>query len=337
MEYISDNIVGNPIASVFIFTYNQGPLVGKTIESVLKQQCRYPFEIILIDDCSKDSTFDVCYDYYVKNSNLIHLVRNDSNKGLKRNFFESLFLFCRGKYIANCGGDDWWSDSLKLERQIDYLENHPDCTLVHTKAKVFLNEKQSYARNLIGSNRNSYQKMVVNNGIAALTACFTKTSFTEFMKEVNPLHQQLPMDDYGMWIWHSYRGHIHFMEYVTCVYRILPESLSNTQSYPKRHFIEKERRDIKMFFINLFNDNTKQIVDNINLKCFLDTLQTTDLVNDEELKKERNSFFKENHFYVFLFIAFLYEKAGSNLYWNRKIHFLERIIKRFHYTSNLFL
>lgn len=117
--------------SVIVCTYNQESTIGRTLDSILSQRCHLPFEIIIGEDCSSDATRAVCEEYAQRYPDIIRLLANEKNKGLIDNYFDCL-LAARGKYLADCAGDDEWCDPEKLEKQLTILEQHPEVVLVHT-------------------------------------------------------------------------------------------------------------------------------------------------------------------------------------------------------------
>ena len=127
------------IISVVILTYNQQDTIGRSIDSVLMQKCHVPYEIIIGEDASTDGTRAICQEYAIKHPDVIRLFCNEHNKGITDNYFDCL-LQCRGKYIADCAGDDFWTDSMKLEKEVCIMENHPNVTMVITNWQ-FYNEQ----------------------------------------------------------------------------------------------------------------------------------------------------------------------------------------------------
>lgn len=117
--------------SVIVTTYNQAKTIGRTLDSILAQKCDFTYEIIIGEDCSTDSTLSVCRTYAEKYPDIIRLIENVTNKGLRDNYYDCI-LRCAGDYIADCAGDDYWIDPLKLQKQHDILEANPKVTLVHT-------------------------------------------------------------------------------------------------------------------------------------------------------------------------------------------------------------
>lgn len=124
------------IISVVVITYNQERTISRTLDSILMQQCHVPFEIVIGEDCSTDSTRAICEDYARQHPDIIRLFCNDKNKGVVDNYFDCL-LECRGKYIADCAGDDFWIDPKKLEKEVAVMEQHPNVTMVITNWQYF--------------------------------------------------------------------------------------------------------------------------------------------------------------------------------------------------------
>lgn len=117
--------------SVIIVTYNQQDSIGRAIDSVLMQQCSEPVEVVVADDASVDDTPNVCREYACRYPDKVRFIRNEQNKGLVDNYYDTL-LECRGDLIADCAGDDCWCDPMKLQKELQIMRQHPDVTLVHT-------------------------------------------------------------------------------------------------------------------------------------------------------------------------------------------------------------
>lgn len=125
------------IATVCIFIYNHEAYIERTLKSVLSQKTKYPFKILVIDDCSTDSTC-VKIDSVVDSSDLKNVIKvyRDSNLGLNANV-EYAFKTLDTKYCLILGGDDYWIDEQKIEKQIRLLENNPNISYVHTGLNRF--------------------------------------------------------------------------------------------------------------------------------------------------------------------------------------------------------
>ena len=124
------------IISVIIITYNQQDTIARSVDSVLMQKCHWPYEIIIGEDASTDGTRTICLDYAKKYPDKIRLFCNEQNKGITDNYFDCL-LQSRGKYIADCAGDDFWTDPMKLEKELCVMEQRPNVTMVITNWQYY--------------------------------------------------------------------------------------------------------------------------------------------------------------------------------------------------------
>ncbi len=117
--------------SCHVITYNQKNYIAQCIDGILMQQVNFPIEIIIGDDRSTDGTREILLQYANDFPEIIKLnlreVRGEGIPG-KENFVSTLEL-CHGEYISLCDGDDYWTDPLKLQKQVDFLENNPEFIL----------------------------------------------------------------------------------------------------------------------------------------------------------------------------------------------------------------
>jgi glycosyltransferase involved in cell wall biosynthesis len=128
-----------PLVSVCSIAYNQEAFLRETLDSILSQNTSFPYEIVIGEDCSTDNTRKICIEYQQKYPEKIRLLLPQKNVGMNPNFFNSI-KSCRGKYIAFCEGDDYWTDPHKLQKQVDFLESNP--TYIGTFHRAhFLNER----------------------------------------------------------------------------------------------------------------------------------------------------------------------------------------------------
>ena len=114
-----------PLVSIVCITYNHEPYLRQTLDSFLMQETSFAYEIVLAEDCSTDGTRKICEEYAAKYPDIIHYIYRDKNVGYNENEYEAMSA-AKGKYIAYCEGDDYWTIPDKLQRQVDFLESHPD-------------------------------------------------------------------------------------------------------------------------------------------------------------------------------------------------------------------
>ena len=111
--------------SVYMMTYFHEKYVRQAIESVLSQKTHYKFELVISDDCSQDGTVDILREYEAKYPDIVRVNVNETNLGIPANIFK-IRTMCRGRYITNLSGDDYWINDYKIETQVKYLDEHPE-------------------------------------------------------------------------------------------------------------------------------------------------------------------------------------------------------------------
>lgn len=119
----------NPIVTILMPTYNHERYIPQAIESVLAQKTNYPYELLIHDDCSTDSTLAIAQNYTTKHPDKIKIFTEEENQGLLKSY-KRLIEQSKGKYLAILESDDYWLDKNKLQIQIDFLESNSDYGIV---------------------------------------------------------------------------------------------------------------------------------------------------------------------------------------------------------------
>ena len=210
----------SPLVSVSCITYNHNKYIRECLDGFLMQKTTFPIEVIIHDDCSTDGTKEIIEEYAAKYPNIIFPMfqkENQYSKGIKPNW-EFNFPRCRGKYIAMCEGDDYWTDPYKLQKQVDFLEANEDFSICFHRMKIINGIRISL------SNYNpKYQKEVSDIKHLARVGNFLHTASVVFRKpkESFPdwLHD-LPIGDYPLYLFNAQFGKIKFIKEVMGVYRI---------------------------------------------------------------------------------------------------------------------
>lgn len=140
----------NPLVSVVVLAYQHAPFISQCIEGILNQDVNFPYEIIIGEDGSTDGTREICKDFAEKYPRKIRLFLRDrkdviysnGNPSGKYNFIATL-KSCRGKYVAHCDGDDYWTDSGKLLNQMLFLDQNTAFSLCVHRVKILENRALS--------------------------------------------------------------------------------------------------------------------------------------------------------------------------------------------------
>ena len=244
--------IETPLVSVVCPTYNHEKYIRQALEGFAMQQCNFPVEVIVHDDASTDNTAVVIQEYAAGHPFIRAILQteNQRSKGI-RIIGNLIRREAKGKYIALCDGDDYWTDPLKLQKQVDFLEANPDYGLVYTKAKYY-NQKQNKFTGYIGSYCDSFENLLLRNVVPTLTVVLRRNLYLEYFNEIKPHKQKWSFGDLPAWLWFANNSKIRYQNYVTSVYRALPESLSHSDDSEKLERFSRSHMSIIEYFIERY-------------------------------------------------------------------------------------
>ncbi|MBQ9232258.1 MAG: glycosyltransferase [Prevotella sp.] len=240
--------------SIFCIVYNHAPFIRQCLEGFLIQKTNFKFEIILHDDCSSDGTTDIVKEFAEKYPDLIVPIIQSVNQyqnGEKNIIATFMYPKARGKYLCICEGDDYWTDSLKLQKQVDYLETHPKCGLVYTNLYELRNTQLIKKKGRLAS----FDDLMIENSIHTLTAMFRRQDYTDYIKEIEPQKRMWEMGDYPLWLYLAYNYDVAMINDYTSVYRVL----TNSASHFGKDELEREFRfamnahDIRYYYFQKYH------------------------------------------------------------------------------------
>lgn len=139
-----------PLVSIICCAYNHEPYIRQCLDGFIMQETNFPFEVLIHDDASTDRTADIIREYETKYPEIIKPIYQTENQYQKKIDVLSTFLFpgVKGKYIAMCEGDDYWTDPLKLQKQVDFLENNQEYVLCTHYYTQFFQENLAFGATL---------------------------------------------------------------------------------------------------------------------------------------------------------------------------------------------
>jgi glycosyltransferase involved in cell wall biosynthesis len=244
-------LVQAPLVTVNMLTYNQEPFLAEAIEGVVRQKTTFPFELIIGEDCSKDSTRQIALDYQRRYPAIIRVQFGEKNVGAKSNSRRTRQLW-RGKYIAWCEGDDYWSSEDKLQKQVTFLENNPDYGLVHSGFQTRIGNTVypfTPALSPIPTGR-VFESLLERNFIRTCTVCLRTHLAREY--EHSPFwNASYLMGDYPLWLWFSQKGLVGYIDETLAIYRRVFGSMTNS-SYDTCKRMAMSGREVKRDFIAHF-------------------------------------------------------------------------------------
>jgi len=262
--------MNKPLVSIFMITYNHGRFIEQAIQSAINQQTDFPYRLVIGEDCSSDKTREIVKRYAQKYQHKIQALLHPRNLGQTANARE-VFKACTGKYIAFLEGDDYWTDPLKLQKQVDFLDSNPDYGLVHTdldqldmRSGLLLTHFNNHSQNTIPQGKifndilNPYTYI-----IKTVTAVVRRELlFKHYDFDLAPSRNWM-LADLAMWLEISRHSKIGYIPESTAVYRVLPESASQTGTPAKQLAYHCSVYEIRFYFWEKYSKEVgmKRILD----------------------------------------------------------------------------
>ena len=216
-----------PKVSVSMITYNHEAFIAQAIESVLMQQCDFPFELVIGEDCSTDRTREIVRDYQEKHPDKIRLLLPETNLGMMRNFVQTMQA-CRGTYVALLEGDDYWTSPKKLQKQADYLDSHPECvTCFHDVKVVNDSDDSSYLYSVhISKDIFTLEDLLENNPVPNCSTMFRNGLMESFPE----WYYEMKLGDWPLHVMNARHGSTAYLNEVMGIYRVHSGGVWSTQN-----------------------------------------------------------------------------------------------------------
>jgi glycosyltransferase involved in cell wall biosynthesis/MoaA/NifB/PqqE/SkfB family radical SAM enzyme len=176
-----------PLLSICCITYNHEKYIEKAIEAFLIQKTNFPIEIIIHDDASTDNTAEIIKKYANQDSRIVPILRKENIKSTGVPVFPIIYQKAKGKYIAVCEGDDFWTDPHKLQKQVDFLEANPEYVISYHNAKIIDEENNVVTKSKLKDKLKrdfSSDELIKGKMLLTLTMCF-RNVLTDFPVELN--------------------------------------------------------------------------------------------------------------------------------------------------------
>lgn len=208
----------SPKVSIFMLVYNHGKFLESALNGLLCQKCNFDYDIVVGEDCSNDNSRNLLIEFDKKFPGKFKLLLHSQNVGAQKNQHE-VFSNCSGKYIAICEGDDYWTDSSKLQKQVEFLDNNSDFSICFTDYVVLNQNSLTYSHpNLINkykvNNTFSRYDIILKNFIPTVTVVFVNKP--EILRYLN---DKLFPSDWFIHILNSKYGKIKFLPFESAIYR----------------------------------------------------------------------------------------------------------------------
>lgn len=319
-----------PLVSVFCPTYNHEKYIRQCLEGFVMQQTNFQIEVIVQDDASTDGTSKIVKEFAEKYSFIIPRIHEVNIYSQGKDLNEYFYNNARGKYIAMCEGDDYWTNPLKLQKQVDFLEANEEYGMVYTRAKVFNQKKQTFLKRINGEEYINYEGLLQKNTIPTLTSLFRRDILIGYYKAVGDNLYKWKIGDYPLWLYISKVKNIHFISNVTGTYRLNEESASQTKSHTKKLEYLESIFNVQEYF-SLLHCVDKIVYNKITNNYFRRAIYSAIITKNNYLVSKIKSYMKTQKLYFSFIIVILIQLINTdslinqfcakilNMLWKRKI------------------
>lgn len=245
--------------SIISFAYNHEKFIGEAIESFVSQKTNFAFEVIIHDDASKDSTASIISYYEKKYPDTIKPIYQKVNQASqeKGRVTKICLKAAKGEYIAICEGDDYWTDPLKLQKQVDLLTRNPKMAFVHTDYD-YLNEESKicirdfHKKNSQNKNEKySFTEIFEHTHIRTLTTLYRTENLLECSDIIKFSNSQGWVGgDLQIFLYLASHYEVGYIPTSTGVYRRLNESASSFVNNKKRLLFLISHFEIRLYILN---------------------------------------------------------------------------------------
>jgi len=275
-----------PLVSIGCITYNHEKFVREAIESFLNQKTTFKVEILIHDDASQDRTPEILKDYAQEWPHLFSMILQTENQYSKGLNPEDINLRrAKGKYIALCEGDDYWTDPLKLQKQVNFLESNPDYSVCVGGFRSYIESEnridETYLYSFEGESEVGFPFTLEEMKQTWLTKLLTALIRSDVLKSFDPSVYQHYRDIHLFY--HLIKGYkAYYFKEIFGIYRVHPGGINSM----KQGVVNS--RAVYNCYKELYEQNRDDFTRHMYLKS------TLELFNYNLYHSHENSSFSKN-------------------------------------------
>lgn len=249
--------------SVGVITYNQQDYIRQTLDSILMQKGDFDLELVIGEDCSSDNTFAICQEYAERYPAVVRLLPNSHNLGIMANFAR-VIKACTGDYIADMAGDDYYCDDHALEKQMNYIQLHPEVGVLGANGYQFFvrrNKKIAGFNPTIEAGQDKAKEFFFSpsykGGIYLWPiGMMYRASVLTFVDFEEIIRRKLPVEDYPIQAILSQHTRFACLPDLLITYRVYKESASFISfAHPKYMEYHRGLAETRRYLNELFPDD----------------------------------------------------------------------------------
>lgn len=309
--------------SIVCISYNQEKFIGQTLESFVVQKTDFPFQVIISDDCSTDNTAQIIKEYAAKYPDIIKPIFRKKNLGVMKNFIATLSDI-NTEYLIYNEGDDYFSDPLKIQKQVDFLDKNPDYSIcfhpvtIHYENnerhdEIFPHESYRFSKTELALEDLIKRNFMQTNSVMYRWRYRNKKLYNVFPKDILPC-------DWYLHLLHAQVGTIGFIDEIMAVYRkhehgIWWDCAQNEQ----KHHLKYGLLEIN-FFYNVYKNISNESQKYYNESFLPVFFQITDIcLKNKKYDKLKQIYLKYPNFIIYI-INSVFSKAKKVIQYYYKIN-----------------
>ncbi|HSX29859.1 MAG TPA: glycosyltransferase [Candidatus Saccharimonadales bacterium] len=231
-----------PVLTVCVITYNHARYIREALDSILAQKTNFEWQVVVADDRSTDGTRDILLEYEKKFPKRVHLILQKHNVGAEENWLD-LIAYPKSKYLLYMEGDDYFVDNTKLQKQVDFLEAHPDFSLCFHPVRVVYEDGSKEDELFPTPEQRAHKKVLKLNDLLAYNFIQTDSVMYRWRFAAEDVKEAFPRNiipgDWMLHLMHAESGKIGFIDAVMAVYRRHPGSMWWQAEQNKQEFWKK--------------------------------------------------------------------------------------------------
>jgi glycosyltransferase involved in cell wall biosynthesis len=255
-----DDAIEQPLLSICLICYNHENYIKKALEGIVNQRMNFKWELLIADDCSTDSSRKVILDFIDNNAINARLFFPTANTRVK--IWKEMMDSAKGTYKAHIDGDDYWTDPLKCQKQVDYLEKNIDVSFCFTNGFSFVHGNENELNRLINNEsqivKTDFIDFLSNGGLVPHSSKIWRSS-ADIKDWPDWVLGDPYKPDYFLNLIHLKSGKMALLNFDSFRYRIHSASMLNEST--QMRFIEKGitfTNNLKSYyapeFEKIFND-----------------------------------------------------------------------------------
>lgn len=274
------------LVSIRCAVYNHEPYIRQCLDGFVMQKTDFRFEAIVHDDASTDNSASIIREYAERYPDIIKPIYETENQFSKKDgsLMRIITEACRGKYYASCEGDDYWTDPLKLQKQVDYMESHPHCAMVFGNAIEHWEDDFRPDKLFADIEERDYSGIELSDKwiVPTATTLYKSSVYDTPLAKQSVLSGRFFANDLPLCLSCAAMGSIHAFSDVFSVYRRLPSGFWRSLDAKGRIRMGKDRELLYDVFGKRYRNSTIPMA----LYHYQRAWQIAKDENNRQLKKE---------------------------------------------------